>query len=210
MLATFTHADWMDRWRFASFVVGLDAPSSDTPALSVEYFVSTLQQIVETPINHLEHSQLSTESFSNRVPDIAEENSYLMIALNAKTETSELLSSESGGILFEDPAWALIAAISLSSGTSRALPIANDNQDLWVGVSDALKQLHDKNFDYAKFLDPIDGFGRSEEDGPVFSFITVKGDKLSALRKAGIQSLPVAAPPLVYELFKPKGQGSTE
>ncbi len=69
-------------------------------------------------------------------PPLSPEADYLLIGLNAETARGRFASVPSGGVVFEDPIWALLAALAVSrkDRTPVAVPCARDNQDLWERV----------------------------------------------------------------------------
>src|ERR1035437_4709372 len=53
-------------------------------------------------------------------PKLAEDQVYSVIRLNAETRRNKMVSVEAGGLIFEEPIWAILAAESLSPRHSAA------------------------------------------------------------------------------------------
>ena len=83
--------------------------------------------------------------YIDQPPSLDPKAEYTLISLNALTARGQFVSIKTGGVVFEDPIWALLSAYELRSTRHPkiAIPKANDNQDLWHRVrlvAEAIRQ----------------------------------------------------------------------
>jgi hypothetical protein len=129
---------------------------------------------------------------------------YLLIGLNAETPRSRFTSSPIGGVVFEDPIWALLAAYAVSRKDQPrvAIPRARDATDLWnrvLAVADAIEK---RRYQPEDFFGPIEGWIPPSKM-PKFELLSVRSEQIAALRTRGIQALWISRPPKVFELYQP-------
>ncbi|MGH9632163.1 MAG: hypothetical protein ACRD7E_27985 [Bryobacteraceae bacterium] len=137
-------------------------------------------------------------------PSLPEEGQFAAIALNAATETGDFVSVPAGGIVFEDPIWAILAAHAASRKASVALPRAQSNEELWRRVGAAARAVMERKYEPGDFLGPIQGFLPAGSD-PRFSVLTVDAAELATLRERGLRSIPISGQATLFELYQPPG-----
>lgn len=140
-------------------------------------------------------------SLITKSPSLAPGARYALVGLNASTARSQLVSVTTGGVVFEDPLWAILAAHAISKNLSVAIPIAKDNNELWKNVQLVAEAVMQGIYKPQHFLGGIEGFippGFS----PQFALLFVNSDQVAPLRDRGVQSLKVTVPPKFFELFQ--------
>lgn len=142
----------------------------------------------------------STPAPTSRPPQLTPGNRYVLFTLNALTDTGSFVSVDAGGLIYEDPFWAILAAHGISSQPRLALPRAADNDELWRNVPAAAEAVSRGDYKPKMFLEPIKGFIPNNAR-PEFGLITLEAGQLDALRGEGLQTLAVTAPPKLYELY---------
>jgi hypothetical protein len=125
---------------------------------------------------------------------------YVVIVLNATTPESDFASVAAGGVIFEDPAWAVFAAESIAQGRMRAVPLAANDKELWQRLPELERAVQQSTYSPENFFSPVTGF--TSPSGPEFGLLEINGAQLLALRTRGIQSFGNPTPEF-YELFKP-------
>ena len=137
-------------------------------------------------------------------PPLLPEADYLLIGLNAETARSRFASSTTGGVVFEDPLWALLAAhaVSLKIQPQGAVPRARDANDLWKRVLQVAAAIEQGRYKPEDFFAPIEGW-ISPSQTPKFELLTVSTEQITALRARGVQSLKISRPPKFFELYQP-------
>jgi hypothetical protein len=135
-------------------------------------------------------------------PELEPNSSYLLIRLNAETARGRFVSSPVGGVVFEDPIWALLAAhaLSVADKPQVAVPRAKDNGDLWAQIGQLEASIESGRYDPRLFFGPIEGWIQPDRS-PRFELITVSSEQLAGLRSRGIQTLKISTPPRFFELF---------
>ena len=141
----------------------------------------------------------------SKPPPLLPETSYLMIGLNAETQRSRFTSSPIGGVVFEDPIWALLAAhaVSRKDQPCVAIPTARDATDLWNRVLAVADAFEERCYQPEDFFGPIEGW-IPPSTTPRFELLTVHSEQIVALRTRGIQALTISRPPKVFELYQPQ------
>jgi len=129
------------------------------------------------------------------------DDDYTLISLNAATDWSEFVSVETGGLVFEDPFWAVFAAHALSLKESVALPLANNNDELWKKIENVTEAVKQGTYQPSQFLGKTTDFV-PPNSAPAFELITINSTKLSALRERGMQSFIAKTNLKFYELFQ--------
>jgi hypothetical protein len=199
------------------------APSS-RPA-SPESIIKTLQEIA---LDRYKPGDQSLQPGGQRAalivepPPLAPSETYLVIVLNASTDIGDFASVENGGIVFEDPAWAVLAAHSIAQVPRKdapfafdlpypwrrlGVPLATDNADLWHRLGGIRQAVDDGKFSMRDFFGAVTGFlpppPRPElklTQQPEFRLMEVSSELLAALRAQGVQSF--GRPIRFYELFQ--------
>jgi hypothetical protein len=137
-------------------------------------------------------------------PPLSPETDYLLIGLNAESARGRFASLPSGGVVFEDPIWALLAAhaVSRKDRAPVAVPCARDDQDLWEHVLVLAGAIEERRYRPEDFFEPIEDWIPPSR-APRFELLTVSSEQLAALRLRGIQALKVSRPPKFFELYQP-------
>ncbi len=138
-------------------------------------------------------------------PALDPKRTYEVIALNAVTPRNTMVSVTAGGVAFEEPIWAILAAHEISRhhrGAPVAVPKAPDTAALWKNIAAAAQSIRDGQYRPESFLGAIDGFIPPAEQA-VFELVPVTGAKLDALRARGVQTIPVGNRPKYFELYQP-------
>ncbi len=184
----------------------LDSPVRPRNTPKPEILLGLLQDLSlgrYNPSNYFQAGGNPSSSLVVQPPKLVAMTTYLAIGLNALTPRGQFTSTATGGILFEEPIWAILAAYSLSQKTKPvlAIPLANDNDELWNRLSSLADAANRDVYKPSEFLGKIDGFVPPAEH-PKFEVLMVQSDQLSALRSRGVQSMTVGRPPLFFELFQ--------
>jgi hypothetical protein len=132
--------------------------------------------------------------------EVVATKTYTVIVLNARTAESDFVSVDTGGVIFEDPAWAVFAAQCIAKKQMLAVPKAVSNKELLTKLSDLEKAVQHANYVPSNFFAPITGFINSTD--PQFTLLQIDGRQLAALRSEGIQSFGKDKPRF-YVLFQP-------
>jgi hypothetical protein len=137
-------------------------------------------------------------------PPLLPETDYLLIGLNAQTTRSRFVSVSTGGVIFEDPLWALLVAhaVSQKDRPPVAVPEAIDSVDLWRRVLLVADAIEEHCYQPENFLGPIEGWV-PPATMPKFELLTVSSEQIAPLRARGIQALRVSRPPKFFELYQP-------
>ena len=172
---------------------------------TADILVEMLNKIVGgqyVPANYFAEGGSLQPAVHTAPPQIAEGARYSLISLNAETTRSEFTSTQTGGIIFEDPVWAVLAAQALATKRLVGVPLAQDNDHLWKNVARAAADIEGRAYQPEHFLAPVVGFIPPAASWR-FDLVTVESEQLLALRKRGTQALRVAVPPRFFELFQP-------
>jgi hypothetical protein len=139
-------------------------------------------------------------------PPLSPETDYLLIGLNAETARNRFASLTTGGVVFEDPIWALLAAhaisLSLKDQPRVAVPRARDEKDLWKRVLVVAGAIEQGRYQAEDFFGPIAGWVPPSET-PKFELLAVSAEQITALRARGLQALKISRPPKFFELYQP-------
>lgn len=168
-----------------------------------ESILLVLQDIVEgkyEPSKYFNSSNAVQTSCVSEVSPLPIDNAFVLVRLNATTSRSQFISVPGGGILYEDPIWAILAAYAISMNSSTAVPIAKGNKELWKNLSVLNKAIMDKTYKPQEFFGIIEGF-ISPDSSPKFDLLVVESDKIQALRDRGMQSLMTKDGLRFFELF---------
>lgn len=140
-------------------------------------------------------------------PALVPGTEYLLIGLNALTARGQFVSVRTGGIVFEEPIWAMLAAhaVSTTNNPRLALPKAKDHEQLWKNLALVVNAVRQGTYKSQDFFAPIVGFVPPAV-APEFTLLSVAADQLLSLRIRGAQALKVTTPPTFFELFKADAQ----
>ena len=134
-------------------------------------------------------------------PEVDPDRNYQLIGLNALTKRGRFVSVPAGGVVFEDPLWALLAAHALGCAHLQvAIPKANDNEDLWRKTDALVEAIATDNYQASAFFAAILGY-LHPSNAPRFELLTIRGNNLIALRTRGSQSFTVNKGLRFTELF---------
>ena len=168
-----------------------------------ETLVLVLQDIVEgkyEPSTYFKSSSAAQTCFVSDAPTLPADNLFALVHLNAFTARSQFISIPDGGILYEDPIWAILSAYAISMESSAVLPIAKENQELWTNISILKKAIMEKTYKPQEFFGSIKGFIPADSSAK-FELLVVEPDKIQALRDRGMQSLVGKDGLRFFELF---------
>ena len=197
---------WLEQYLSALVLLNLmlGQPAATTPLRKPvqESIARTLNEIARglyRPDRHFAQGRARPPLAQERRELVAAEN-YTVILLNASTAESDFASVQTGGVLFEDPAWAVFAAEGSAQGRMLGVPLAADDAELSARLPHLETAIREKKYAPEKFFAPVTGF----VNPPVasFSLVQVTGSQLTALRKQGIQSFGKPSPKF-YVLFAP-------
>ena len=204
------------RWRdhFLAGITGihgLESPANagivPRSAATPEMLVHTLQAIADGRFETIDDFQIGNPPVPALVsvpPPLSPEADYLLIGLNAETARGRFASVPSGGVVFEDPIWALLAAhaVSRKDRTPVAVPCARDNQDLWERVLLVASAIEERRYQPEDFFETIEDWIPPSRV-PRFELLTVCSEQVAELRRRGVQALKVSRPPKFFELYQP-------
>lgn len=196
---------WVDQ--YVSSIVLLNALlGHPTNAVSrpttPESMIKTLQEIAHGNYKPEQGSQRGVPGageFILEPPALTPSQVYLVIVLNASTATSDFVSVATGGIVFEDPAWAVFAAHGIAKIPRFGVPLASDYTDLWRKLGSIQAAIRSSKYSPREFFGSVSGFVPPSSQ-PEFRLMQVTSEQMSALRARGIQSF--GTPLRFYELFE--------
>jgi hypothetical protein len=197
---------WIEQYVSALVLLNLmlGQPKATVPLqpAAPESIVRTLNEIARGLYRPSRHFGEGTAAPPLRVErkELVATGSYTVIVLNATTPQSDFVSVENGGILFEDPAWAVFAAEGLAQGRMLAVPIAASEAELGARLPRLETLVRASKYAPEEFFAPVTGFANPPV--PSFSLMQVTGAQLTALRGRGIQSFGKPGPKF-YMLFTP-------
>ena len=183
----------------------LGQASAVTPvrAPDQESLLQTLQEIARgayRPERHFRAGRASAVAFTIEPPPLAASQTYHVLVLNASTKTTDFGSTETGGIAFENPVWAIFAAQAIAARSGLGVPAAGSNTELWARLSGLAAAVRGGTYSPTAFFGPVTGW-LPPSAPPAFHVVEVTEAKLKALRERGIQSFGTPSPKL-YELFE--------
>lgn len=180
----------------ATAVTPLRAPDQES-------LLQTLQEIARgtyRPERYFRAGRASPAALTLEPPALAASQTYNVLVLNASTRTTDSASTETGGIAFENPVWAIFAAQAIAARSGRGVPAAGSNPQLWARLSDLSAAVRGGKYSPDGFFGPISGW-LPPSAPPAFHVVEVTEAKLKALRERGIQSFGTPSPK-IYELFE--------
>ncbi len=148
MTASFTLGpSWVDQYVSSMMLLhalmGHPANAQASRPTTPESIIRTLQQIAHgqyVPEQGPPNGSPDAPEFTLAPPALAPSQNYLVIVLNASTPTSDFASVDAGGVIFEDPAWAVFAAHAIAQAPRFeqdprvGVPLASDQASLWRGI----------------------------------------------------------------------------
>lgn len=204
MTPTFTLGpSWVDQ--YVSSIVLLNAllgHPATAPASrpgTPESIIKTLQEIAHGRYKPEQGSQGGAREFILEPPALTPSQHYMVIVLNASTATSDFVSVETGGIVFEDPAWAVLAAQGMAQVPRCGVPLASDNTELWRRLGSVQAAILSSKYSPRDFFGAVSGVVPPASQ-PEFRLMQVTSEQMSALRTRGLQSF--GKPLRFYELFE--------
>jgi hypothetical protein len=141
-------------------------------------------------------------SLVTQAPPLAPRTQYALLGLNASTATGQFVSVDEGGIAFEDPVWAILAAQALSKRLSFALPVATNNDELWKNLPAARDRVRNGSYEARRYFAAILGFIPTGSPAK-FELLMADSGQVGPLRNRGLQTLEGAVQPRFYQLFSP-------
>ncbi len=181
-------------------LLGHPATTPGSPQVTPESIIDRLNEIARGKYKPGQASQSvpGARELILQPPPLLPDQMYFLIVLNASTETSDFASVDSGGIVFEDPAWAVLAAHAIAQSPPLAVPIASDDAGLWHRLGSVQRAIRSGAYSPRDFLGAISGFVAPSSQ-PEFRLLQVTSQQLTALRARGLQSF--GSPLRLYELF---------
>jgi len=197
---------WMDQYVSAlvllNFLLGHATATAPIEKPTPESLVLTLNEIANNSYRPGKHFSVGgpRTPFRLKRNELVATDKYPVIVLNARTAESDFVSVDSGGVIFEDPAWAVFAAECLSKKQMLGVPLARTEGELWDQLPRLESSVQKSTYAPSHFFSPITGF--IGDSGPIFTLMEVDGAQLTALRARGVQSFGKPKPRF-YILFKP-------
>jgi len=201
-------ADWQQRFlagvRAVHAAMGVPGEPRPLAALDAGFVQRVLQSLASG--GYSPHSQFSSgtdqiHALAAKMPELRRDSIYTCIVLNARSARSDLISVENGGVLFEDPFWAVVAAYAVSGKPPLAIPRAKSAEEMWAGAGAlyaGLLKRRDAEIPLARAV----GFIGAPETA-AFRLAGVRGEKLEALRNRGMQSFEIDGAVRFYDFFLP-------
>lgn len=168
-----------------------------------EALLQALQEIARgtyRPERHFGAGHPSPTAFTQQPPALVDTQTYYVVVLNASTRTGNFVSVETGGIVFENPVWAVFAAHAVSAQLGLGVPTASSNSELWSRLSDLATAVRGGKYSPASFFGPVTAW-LPPSAPPTFRLMEVSATQLKALRERGVQSFGKPTPKF-YEMFE--------
>jgi hypothetical protein len=198
---------WMEQYVSAlmllNILLGQPTATSAMNRPTPESLVLTLNEIAQGRYRPAQYFTAGGArlSFPLHRNELVATKSYTVILLNATTPESDFASVNTGGVIFEDPAWAVFAAECIGHGQMLGVPTAQTDDELWKELPRIEKAVRHSTYSPSNFFSPITGF--IDSPGPSFRLTEISGAQLTALRARGIQSFGNPTPKF-YILFRPQ------
>jgi hypothetical protein len=203
---------WVDHYLagvvLLHILLGQDPPGAPKSPPTPAVLVQLLQDVTSgkyDPAKYFGKGPLPPLAVAQEPPVVDAQGTYEVVTLNAVTARNTKVSVTSGGVLFEEPVWAILAAYAVSPyhhGLRVALPMAPNTAALWVNIEKISGAIRTGEYKPEHFFGPIDGF-IPPAGQPSFELASVPGAKLLELRARGFQTMPIAGRPKYFELFLP-------
>lgn len=198
--------DWVKQFmsgmRLLHFLQQQDVTIAPRIPVDPNVLVQVLQEIVEGSYQSDKYFSVGEKPLLELIsqPPVVEPSKvYTLLGLNAETARSRFISTQTGGIAFEDPFWAIFAAQAVAEKLKLALPLAKNNMDLWQNAQELAMAIRQHKYKPEKFFGAISDFYPLGSP-PRFSLITIESNQLEALRTRSMQSF--MRPPRFFELFQ--------
>jgi len=133
-------------------------------------------------------------------PQLQRQATYTVVAIDAADPLSQHYSMRSGGILFEDPFYAILACYNAGyRGQLLTLPQVADWQEAWTRREKIVQSIAAKKYDPKKwFIECLPGSGGGDLRP---EFLSLAGEVLGELRESGLGNLPTARGLAKYALY---------
>jgi hypothetical protein len=197
---------WMDQYVSAlillNILIGHATATAPIEKPAPESLALTLNEIAHNSYRPDQHFSVGGPRVPFRLKrkELVATDNYTVVVLNARTAEIDFVSVDSGGVIFEDPAWAVFAAECLAQKQMLGVPLARTETELWEQLPRLENSVMRSTYIPSHFFSPITGF--IDPSGPSFSLLEVTGAQLTALRARGVQSFGKPKPKF-YILFKP-------
>jgi hypothetical protein len=192
MSATFPEAEWRDSVTvlLQAINAAMDEPKFSKPIRRLED--RDLPQLVEELASGTYNpgawflKEKFEVSIGQREPIVLPGVEYYFLHMPVSDPLSKLYSMRSGGILFEDPFYALLAAYnSARTRTLLMLPMVGDSQEAWSRRPELVRALSQKEYQPERFfVECISLAGPLQAD-----LLVLKGSVLDGLRKEGFADI---------------------
>jgi hypothetical protein len=148
--------------------------------------------------------RVGVEAVPETPPPLAPGATYLTVNLPVREPSQRFRSVGAGGVLFEDPFYALLACHNASRGKPRlVIPFAREFKNLWQRRRSIIRSVREKTYEPAGYFAealPIDG-----DQPPPLKVQPIGGGDLQRLRDAGaaVLLLDKARGMAEYRIFFP-------
>jgi hypothetical protein len=200
--------------RLVHLLTHLDPQVVPRAGFTPEEAVKVLNEIVDgkyRPQDHFVHNETQSPGMTTSAPRIDPQSEYLVFRLNLVTSMAYKISGNTGGVVFEDPFWAVYAAYSAwftqrKDVTGRlerpwvGIPLASDNQQLWKNAPIAYAAVEHGNYKPEQFLSAAKGF-LPPSNRPNFDLMTLPAETIEALRAHGKLTISHDGSALLVELY---------
>ena len=154
-----------------------DAPARPKAGSTPDVLVQALQAVANGTFKTSDYFEVGgapEPSLVSQPPPLTPGADYWLIRLNAETERGRLASTVTGGLVFEEPIWPLLAAHSVSRHDKvlLATPMAADTQDLWNRLNLVRRFVEKRGYRPNDFLGSILGWIQPAT-APLFELISV-------------------------------------
>jgi hypothetical protein len=145
-------------------------------------------------------SQQAAPNWKVSPPQLQPRATYTVVAIDAADPLSRHYSMRSGGILFEDPFYAMLASYNAGyRGQLLTLPQVADWQEAWTRREQIVQSIATKKYDPKRwFIECLPGSGGGDLRP---EFLSLTGEVLSELRESGLGDLPTARGLAKYALY---------
>ena len=201
---------WMDHYLtgvvLLHTLLGYDVAVKFKSPPAPETLIQLLQDVAGgryEPAKYFEPGPKPGLTLTTGLPAVAIDKTYLLIGLNVATPRSQLVSIDAGGVVFEEPVWAILAAHALSGKGPEekvAIPKAASPLDLWKNIRVAAEAIQAGTYKPSQFFAPVEGF-IAPAAGPKFELYAVEAAKVELLRWKSAQALRVSVPPKYFEMY---------
>jgi uncharacterized protein (TIGR02996 family) len=180
---------------------GATAPRGEVTLDLLLHILNDLAAGVYQSANYFTAEPGSEYSRITSPPKLDADREYFLIGVNANTSRGRARSIPRGGVAFEDPFWALLAAHAIGyANPPAALPQATDHEDLWRKAEILVEAVDQDHYQASAFFEAIFGF-IPPATSPRFELLTIHADTLVRLRTRSCKTFDVNRAARFYELF---------